>query len=226
MGKRVLDVCGALLALLVSLPLLLVVAVAIKLDSRGPVFFTQLRAGRQGRPFRLYKFRSMVVGSESGPAITGKADPRTTRIGRLIRPLRVDELPQLLNVLTGDMSLVGPRPEAPEFVASYTAEQREVLALRPGITGPTQLAWLGESDRFPAGVDLAQYYVRSMLPEKLRSDLHYVRTRTLIGDLRYLIRTPVHLAGCALPRSHAGAILKANRLEQRRARERDAAGRG
>jgi lipopolysaccharide/colanic/teichoic acid biosynthesis glycosyltransferase len=194
MGKRVLDICGASLALLSSLPLLLAVAIAIKLDSRGPVFFRHARIGRHGRPFRLYKFRSMVVGSESGPAITGKADPRTTRIGRILRPLRIDELPQLLNVLKGDMSLVGPRPESPEFVATYTREQRQVLALRPGITGPTQLAWLGESDRFPSGVDLARYYVSNMLPEKLQSDLRYVRTRTLARDLGYLIQTPIRLA--------------------------------
>jgi lipopolysaccharide/colanic/teichoic acid biosynthesis glycosyltransferase/glycosyltransferase involved in cell wall biosynthesis len=198
MGKRVLDVCGASFALLVALPLLLVVAVAIKLDSRGPVFFTQLRAGRHGRPFRLYKFRSMVVGSESGPVITGKTDPRTTRVGRLIRPVRIDELPQLVNVLAGDMSLVGPRPEAPEVVASYTAEQRQVLEVRPGITGPTQIAWAGESEQFPPGVDPARYYVGTILPEKLRSDLRYIRTRTLARDLGYLVMTPVRLAGLAL----------------------------
>jgi lipopolysaccharide/colanic/teichoic acid biosynthesis glycosyltransferase len=203
MSKRVLDLCGASLALLASLPLLLAVVVAIKLESPGPVLFTQRRVGRGGRLFRLYKFRSMIVGSESGPAITGKADPRTTRIGRLIRPLRLDELPQLLNVLKGDMSLVGPRPEAPEFVAAYTAEQRQVLALRPGITGPTQLAWLGESDWFPADVDPAQYYIRTMLPEKLQSDLRYLRTRTLVGDLGDLILTPVRLAELVLARPRA-----------------------
>ncbi len=205
MGKRVLDACGASLALLASLPLLLAVAVVIKLDSPGPVLFTQRRVGRGGRLFRLYKFRSMVVGSESGQAITGKADPRTTRIGRLLRPMRLDELPQLLNVLKGDMSLVGPRPESPEFVEAYTAEQREVLALRPGITGPTQLAWLGESDRFPPGVDPARYYVSTMLPEKLQSDLRYLRTRTLAGDLGYLIQTPVRLAELVLARPRAEA---------------------
>jgi lipopolysaccharide/colanic/teichoic acid biosynthesis glycosyltransferase len=205
MAKRVLDVCGAALALLGALPLLLVVAIAIKLDSPGPVLFTQRRVGRGGRLFRLYKFRSMVVGADSGPAITGKADPRTTRIGRLIRPVRIDELPQLLNVLKGDMSLVGPRPESPEFVEAYTAEQRQILALRPGITGPTQLAWLGESDQFPTGVDPAQYYIRIILPEKLQSDLRYLRTRTLAADLRYLIQTPFRLAELVLARPCAEA---------------------
>jgi lipopolysaccharide/colanic/teichoic acid biosynthesis glycosyltransferase len=205
MGKRVMDICVASLVLLASLPLFLAVAVAIKLDSPGPVFFRHVRTGRQGRPFRLFKFRSMAVGSEAGPAITGKDDPRTTRIGRLIRPVRIDELPQLLNVLRGDMSLVGPRPESPEFVAAYTAEQRQVLALRPGITGPTQLAWLGESERFPPGVDPADYYIRTMLPEKLESDLRYARTRTLVRDLGYLIQTPVRLAELVFARPSAEA---------------------
>jgi lipopolysaccharide/colanic/teichoic acid biosynthesis glycosyltransferase len=224
MGKRVLDVCGAALALLASLPLLLAVAVAIKLDSPGPVLFTQRRVGRGGRLFRLYKFRSMFVGSESGQAITGKADPRTTRIGRLIRPPRIDELPQLLNVLTGDMSLVGPRPESPEFVAAYTAEQRQVLALRPGITGPTQLTWLGESDRFPPGVDPARYYIGTMLPEKLQSDLRYLRTRTLAGDLGYLIQTPFRLIELVL--SCVTSVFRSSGLEHRRGRETDAPRRG
>ncbi len=205
MAKRLLDILGASLALLASLPLLLAVVVAIKLDSAGPVLFMQNRVGRNGRTFRLYQFRSMVVGADSGPAITTKADARTTRIGRLIRPLRVDELPQLLTVLKGDMSLVGPRPESPEFVAVYTAEQRQILALRPGITGPTQLTWLGESNWFPPGVDPAQYYVRTMLPEKLASDLRYLRTRTLAGDLGYLVQTPFRLAGLVLARPRAEA---------------------
>jgi lipopolysaccharide/colanic/teichoic acid biosynthesis glycosyltransferase len=223
MAKRVLDVCGAVLALLVALPLLLIVAVAIKLDSPGPVFFTQRRVGRDGGLFRLYKFRSMVVGSDAGPAITGKKDPRTTRIGRLIRPMRIDELPQLFNVLKGDMSLVGPRPEAPEFVEAYTPEQRQVLALRPGITGPTQLAWMGESEMFPPGVDPAEYYVRTMLPAKLQSDLRYLRSRTLVRDIGYLIQTPFRLIECILIPSRLTSVVRMSGLEQARERERDAA---
>jgi lipopolysaccharide/colanic/teichoic acid biosynthesis glycosyltransferase len=124
------------------------------------------------------------------------------------------------------MSLVGPRPEFPEFVAAYTAEQRQVLALRPGITGPTQLAWLGESDRFPPGVDAAQYYVRVMLPEKLQSDLRYLRTRTFVGDLGYLILTPLRLAGLVLTRIASAAVPKPASLVHRRGHERDAARRG
>jgi lipopolysaccharide/colanic/teichoic acid biosynthesis glycosyltransferase len=137
--------------------------------------------------------------------------------------MRIDELPQLLNVLNGDMSLVGPRPEAPEFVEAYTAEQRQVLALRPGITGPTQLTWMGESEMFPPGVDPAQYYVRTMLPAKLQSDLRYLRTRTLMGDIGYLIQTPFRLIERVLIPSRLTSVVRMSGLEQARERERDAA---
>jgi FlaA1/EpsC-like NDP-sugar epimerase/lipopolysaccharide/colanic/teichoic acid biosynthesis glycosyltransferase len=212
MTTRLLDVCGAVLGLLVSLPLLLVIAIAVKLDSTGPVLYTQLRIGRGGRPFRLYKFRSMVASARPGSAITGGVDPRVTRVGRLIRPPRLDELPQLLNVLKGDMSLVGPRPEAPSVVDRYTNAQREVLTVRPGITGPTQLVSLDESDRLPAGADPTEHYVRHILPRKLEIDLQYVRSRTFVGDVGILLRTPVSLAQFVLTRLRLGRALKLTRL--------------
>jgi FlaA1/EpsC-like NDP-sugar epimerase/lipopolysaccharide/colanic/teichoic acid biosynthesis glycosyltransferase len=209
-GKRVLDLCGAVFGLALSLPLLLVIAIAIKLDSSGPVLYTPIRAGLKGRPFRLYKLRSMVVGADAGSVITGKADSRITRVGRWIRLLRLDELPQLFNVLKGDMSLVGPRPEACPIAALYTEEQRRVLDLRPGITGPTQLLWMGEADRIPPGISPEQYYVSSLLPQKLQSDLWYVETRTLASDLGYIIQTPFRLAQQAFARSTRGR--KASRV--------------
>ena len=193
MTKRLFDLCGAALGLLGSLPLLLVVAIAVKLDSAGPVLFTPVRVGRGRRPFRVFKFRSMFADSDKGSAITSGVDPRVTRVGRIIRPLRIDELPQLLNVLVGNMSLVGPRPEAPSIVERYTAEQREVLEVRPGITGPTQLDSLDEAARLPADAEPTEYYVRHLLPDKLAGDLHYVKTRTFAGDIRILLRTPVCL---------------------------------
>jgi FlaA1/EpsC-like NDP-sugar epimerase/lipopolysaccharide/colanic/teichoic acid biosynthesis glycosyltransferase len=210
--KRALDLCGAVLALLVSLPLLAIVAAAVKLDSSGPVLFTQLRVGRRGRLFRLYKFRSMVVQSDAGSPITGGGDGRVTRVGRIIRPLRIDELPQLMNVLKGDMSLVGPRPEAPSIVEQYTPEQREVLEVRPGITGPTQLGWLDESDRLPAGAEPTEYYVSHILPRKLATDLHYVRTHTFAADIRILVNTPLRLGYFMLGRPRLGRMLKVTRL--------------
>ena len=212
MSQRILDLCGAVLGLLVSLPVLIVVAIAVKLDSPGPVLFTQLRVGRGGRPFRLYKFRSMVVHADTGSPITGGVDPRVTRIGHMIRPSRIDELPQLLNVLKGDMSLVGPRPEAPSIVERYTEEQREVLTVRPGITGPTQLVSLDEARRLPAHGEATEYYVTHLLPQKLARDLQYVKTRTFAGDLKILFNTPVRLGHFVLARPRFGRLLKVTRL--------------
>jgi FlaA1/EpsC-like NDP-sugar epimerase/lipopolysaccharide/colanic/teichoic acid biosynthesis glycosyltransferase len=212
MIKRLLDVCAALVGLLVLSPLLLVVAIAVKLDSRGPVLFRQLRIGRRGLPFPLYKFRSMFVDSDRGAPITAGADRRITRTGRLLRLWRLDELPQLFNVLKGDMSLVGPRPEAPAIVERYTLEQRQVLEVRPGITGPTQLASLDEAARLPADVDPTEYYVRHVMPTKLDLDLQYIRTRTLVGDLRILLSTPLRVALFALARPRLSRVPKLARL--------------
>jgi FlaA1/EpsC-like NDP-sugar epimerase/lipopolysaccharide/colanic/teichoic acid biosynthesis glycosyltransferase len=212
LSKRILDVSGSILGLIVALPVLLAVAIAVKLDSPGPVLFTQLRVGRGGRTFRLYKFRSMSVGSELGSPITVGVDRRITRVGRIIRLLRIDELPQLLNVLKGEMSLVGPRPEAPSIVQRYSPEQREVLHLWPGITGPTQLVSLDESERLPTNGDSTDYYVRHLLPRKLEMDLQYVRTRTFVEDLRILLRTPARLGQFVLARPRLGKVLKFARL--------------
>jgi FlaA1/EpsC-like NDP-sugar epimerase/lipopolysaccharide/colanic/teichoic acid biosynthesis glycosyltransferase len=212
MIKRALDVFGAVAVLAVTWPVFLALAIAIRLDSPGPVFYSQPRVGLGGRRFRLYKFRSMFVGSDKGAAITGPDDSRITRVGRFMRPGRLDELPQLLNVLRGEMSFVGPRPETPAVVDMYTAEQREILTARPGITGPTQLAWLDEQDALPRGVDADQYYVTYLLPQKLESDLRYVRGRTEARDLGYLIQTPLRLGQLLLARPGLGRGRKLARL--------------
>ena len=211
MTKRLVDIVGAIVGLLVSLPLLAAIAIAVRLDSRGPALFTPVRIGRGGRPFRLYKFRSMFVDADKGSAITAGVDPRVTRVGRLLRPLRLDELPQLFNVLKGDMSLVGPRPEAPSIVERYTPEQREVLDVRPGITGPTQLTSLDEAARLP-GVDATEFYLKNLLPQKIQYDLHYVRTRTLLQDLQILLMTPIRLGQFALAGPSFARPLKITRL--------------
>ncbi|HWR21147.1 MAG TPA: polysaccharide biosynthesis protein, partial [Verrucomicrobiae bacterium] len=196
MVKRLIDLVFSLVALVLLLPVFLFVAIAIKLDSPGLVFYAQERAGRRGKTFRVLKFRSMVVNAERlGPLVTGNADPRVTRVGRLLRLLKIDELPQFINVLKGDMSFVGPRPEIPIIVEQYTEEQRKVLEAKPGITGPTQLAWVGESDMFPPGVNVSEHYTKQFMQEKLKSDLEYVRTRSLAGDLWYVIRTPMAIGG-------------------------------
>jgi FlaA1/EpsC-like NDP-sugar epimerase/lipopolysaccharide/colanic/teichoic acid biosynthesis glycosyltransferase len=210
--KRSLDICGAAFGLLASLPLLVVVAIAVKLDSSGPVFLTSPRVGRRGRLFRLYKFRSLSEHSDAGPPVTGGTNSRVTRVGRIIRLLRIDELPQLMNVLKGDMSLVGPGAETPSIVERYTPEQREVLEVRPGITGPTQLALLKECAEVPAGVESTDDYVSYLVPRNLERELHYVRTRTFAVDVRLLLRTPLHLAHSVFGQRHLRPLLKISRL--------------
>lgn len=193
MAKRALDLVISILGLLLLSPLLLVLALWIKLDSRGPILYRGKRVGKDGRPFLMYKFRTMVVGAEKrGPAVTYRDDPRITKAGRFLRRTKLDELPQLLNVLRGEMSLVGPRPEDPSYVGFYTPDQRLVLSVKPGITGPTQLEYRDEASMLQGeGVD--EEYVTRLMPEKLKLDLEYVRTRSLLLDLKVLWRTAMTL---------------------------------
>jgi lipopolysaccharide/colanic/teichoic acid biosynthesis glycosyltransferase len=189
MAKRALDLLVSSLALLLLSPLLLLLAVWVKLDAPGPVFYRGKRVGKHGRPFLIYKFRTMVEGAErKGPAVTYRDDPRITRAGRFLRGTKLDELPQLLNVVKGEMSLVGPRPEDPSYVALYTQEQRQVLSVKPGITGPTQLEYRDEASMLQ-GESVDEEYVTRLMPEKLKSDLEYVGTRSLLLDLEILWRT-------------------------------------
>ena len=202
MSKRISDVVLAGLGLLLTWPLFLVIALLIKLDSRGPVFFRQERVGKDGRPFRIFKFRTMVNDAyRLGPKLTQKRDPRVTRIGQILRWLKLDELPQLLNVLRGDMGLVGPRPEDPHFVRLYTPRQRAVLAIRPGIVGPSQILGRDELELYPEGVDTEEYYISHILPAKLETDLEYVRHANLWHDLTLLVRgITVTILGSIKPR--------------------------
>jgi lipopolysaccharide/colanic/teichoic acid biosynthesis glycosyltransferase len=189
MAKRALDLLVSILALLLLSPLLLVLALWIKLDSQGPVLYRGKRVGKDGQPFLMNKFRTMVEGAERrGPAVTYRDDPRITRAGRFLRQTKLDELPQLLNVVKGEMSLVGPRPEDPSYVALYTQEQRQVLSVKPGITGPTQLEYRDEASLLQ-GDSVDEEYVTRLMPEKLKLDLEYVRTRSLLLDLKILWRT-------------------------------------
>ena len=193
MAKRALDLVISIPGLLVLSPLLLVLALWVKLDSRGPVLYPGKRVGKDGRPFHMYKFRTMVMGAEKrGPAVTYRDDPRITAAGRFLRRAKLDELPQLLNVLQGEMSLVGPRPEDPSYVALYTSEQRQVVTVKPGITGPTQLEYRDEASMLH-GESVDEEYVTRIMPEKLKLDLEYVRTRSLLLDLKILWRTATTL---------------------------------
>jgi lipopolysaccharide/colanic/teichoic acid biosynthesis glycosyltransferase len=191
MLKRLFDLLGAAVALLLLSPLLLVVALLIKLDTPGPVFFRQERVGRFGRPFRIHKFRTMVVDApQLGLALTVGADPRITRSGRWLRRTRLDELPQLIDVLAGHMSLVGPRPEVPRYVQHYPPALRErALAVRPGITDPSSLDFLDEGELLAAAADPEREYIDRILPRKLQAAADYAARATVWTDLQVIGRT-------------------------------------
>jgi len=187
--KRAFDLAIAIPALVLVSPVIGVAALAVKLDSRGSAFYRGERIGLEGRPFRILKLRSMAPGADRvGPAVTIAGDPRITRVGRVLRRTRLDELPQLWNVIRGDMSLVGPRPEHPEYVRLYTPEQRRVLTVRPGITSNTSLAFHDE-ERLLAKHGGESSYAVALLPQKLALDLEYVEHHSLGGDLQILGRT-------------------------------------
>jgi len=187
--KRLFDIIFSLIGLIISFPVLLICAVLIKLNSRGPVFFKQKRVGKGGKPFPIFKFRTMVQDADSkGPKITPRNDNRITSIGSILRWSKLDELPQLINVLIGDMSFVGPRPEVPHVVEYYTEEQKKVLSVKPGIIGANQILARNESDLYPEGIeDTESYYIKHILPEKLKVDMDYVEKSSFKYDIKLLI---------------------------------------
>jgi len=184
--NRAFDLPVALLGLVVTAPVVLAAAVAVKLDSPGSAFYAGPRVGREGRPFRIHKLRTMRAGD--GPAITAGDDPRITRVGRFLRRTKIDELPQLFNVVKGEMSLVGPRPEDPDYVALYTAEQRRLLSVRPGITGPAALAFADEETILRGG-DGEKRYLEQVMPRKLALELSYLEGASFASDVGILVRT-------------------------------------
>jgi lipopolysaccharide/colanic/teichoic acid biosynthesis glycosyltransferase len=187
--KRAFDVAIAGLGIVMTSPIILAAAVIVKLNSPGPAFYKGPRVGRNGEVFQIYKLRTMRVGAErQGPAVTSSGDRRITTAGRMLRRTKADELPQLLNVLKGDMSLVGPRPEHPEYVEHYPADQRYSLTVRPGMTGPSTLAFIDEEEMLKGG-DPEATYLERIMPRKLALDIEYVRTASFAGDLRILART-------------------------------------
>jgi lipopolysaccharide/colanic/teichoic acid biosynthesis glycosyltransferase len=190
MAKRAFDLFWALLGLVLLSPALLVIALAVKLEDRGPVFFRQVRIGRGGRPFHIWKFRTMGVDAErQGRAITVGQDPRITRLGRHLRNAKLDELPQLMNVVAGEMSLVGPRPEVPQFVAHYTDAQRIILDLRPGITDLASIKYRHESELLAQAEHPDEAYLRVVLPDKIRINLAYAAQASLWSDFRVILAT-------------------------------------
>ncbi len=189
MAKRLFDVLGAAAALLLLSPLLLVIALLIRLDSPGPVFFRQERVGRFGRPFRIFKFRTMQADGAGLPLTVG-ADPRITRAGSWLRRHKLDELPQLIDVLRGTMSLVGPRPEVPRYVALYPSALRDrALAVRPGLTDPASLHFIDEAAQLAAATDPEREYIEVILPAKLQRAAQYAEQASLASDIGVLWRT-------------------------------------
>lgn len=187
---RTFDLLAALLGLLVLLPFLALVALLVKLQDGGPVFYRQERVGRGGRPFRIWKFRTMVVDADRvGKPLTVGADPRVTRIGAFLRRWKLDELPQLLNVVAGEMGLVGPRPEVPKYVAHYTEAQRAVLALRPGVTDLASIAYRNESELLAGLEDPEGHYLQVILPDKIRINLDYAAKASLGRNLKVILAT-------------------------------------
>lgn len=188
--KRVMDATVAACGLAVTGPVILVLGVAIALESPGGPFFGHERVGLQGKRFRVWKLRTMVRDAvRSGDAITVGGDHRVTPLGRLLRATKLDELPQLINVLVGEMSLVGPRPEVPEFVARFAAEYREILTVRPGITDEASIRFRSEEVVLATQSDPLAYYEHVLLPQKIAMARRYVRERSLLGDLSILART-------------------------------------
>jgi lipopolysaccharide/colanic/teichoic acid biosynthesis glycosyltransferase len=195
MGKRCCDVLFAACGLLLLSPVLLVCAVLVKISSAGPVIFSQERVGRGGRRFRMVKFRSMCVDAErKGSDITARGDPRITDVGRFLRRTKLDELPQLWNVLKGDMSLVGPRPEVPQYVQLYDAQQRKVLDVRPGITDPATIVYRHEEEVLAAADDPQRHYREVVMPAKLRMNLAYLQNISFGSDVRVIFQT-LHVIG-------------------------------
>ena len=187
--KRLVDVLAAAFGLALLAPLFAAVSLLIKLTSPGPVFHRAQRVGKGRQPFRIYKFRSMIAGAErAGPGITAAGDARVTPLGRWLRMTKVDELPQLINVLRGDMSLVGPRPEDPRYVERYTPEQRRVLEVSPGVTSAASVLYRNE-ESFLTGPDWERKYIEVVLPHKLSIELDYLRRRTIASDLDLIVKT-------------------------------------
>ena len=188
--KRLFDILASGCGLLVLSPIFIIVAIWIKLDSPGPVFYRQTRVGRHNKDFRIFKFRSMRVGSDKGSLVTiGGRDPRVTRSGYFIRKFKIDELPQLINVFTGDMSLVGPRPEVRHYVNYWTPDQMRVLDVRPGITDPASIRFRNENELLEKAQDPERYYIDVIMQEKIKLYLEYVEKSSFWYDIKLIFQT-------------------------------------
>lgn len=188
--KRTFDIIISALSLLLLLPIFVIIAIAIKCSSKGDVYFRQERVGKGGKPFKIFKFRTMVSDAENkGLQITVGADARITKVGKFLRKTKIDELPQLINVLVGSMSLVGPRPEVPKYVNMYDDVQRNVLLVRPGITELASIVYRNENELLAKSDNPEETYINEIMPEKIRLNLEYIKKMNVFYDLILIIKT-------------------------------------
>lgn len=188
--KRLFDITLSIPGLILLSPLFIILAIWIKKDSKGPVFYKQIRIGKDGREFYLYKFRSMRQGADKQGLLTvGGKDPRITKSGSFIRTYKLDEFPQLINVLKGDMSIVGPRPEVPKYVALYTADQQKVLSVKPGISDWASIYFRNENELLAQAENPEEFYVSEVMPQKLSMNLKYINNNNLFIDLKIILNT-------------------------------------
>ena len=189
MLKRIFDITLSLFGLIILLPFMLIIAILIKLDSKGPVFFKQIRVTKNGREFKIFKYRTMRVGSDKYSQITVGKDNRITKIGAFLRKYKLDEIPQLINVFIGDMSLVGPRPEVPKYVALYTEEQKEILKVRAGITDYASIEFSNENDILADEADPEKAYIEKIMPRKIELNKKYLSEISVITDIKIILLT-------------------------------------
>ena len=189
MLKRIFDIILSLFGLIILLPFMLIMAILIKLDSKGPIFFRQFRVTKNGREFKIFKYRTMKVGSDKYSQITVGKDKRITKIGSFLRKYKLDEIPQLINVLIGDMSLVGPRPEVPKYVALYTDEQKEILKVRAGITDYASIEFSNENDLLASEEDPEKAYIKKVMPKKIELNKKYISEISMLTDIKIILLT-------------------------------------
>ena len=188
--KRLFDITASFFGILILSPLLIFIGLWVGLSSKGGVFYKQIRVGKNNKDFKLYKFRSMRVNSDKQGLLTvGSKDSRITKAGYFIRKYKIDELPQLINVLKGDMSFVGPRPEVRRYVDLYSEEQMKVLSVRPGITDPASIKYRNENDILSSQSNPEQYYIQHIMPDKLKINIDYINTRTFVKDIKIIFQT-------------------------------------
>ena len=189
MLKRIFDITLSLFGLIILLPFMLIIAILIKIDSKGPVFFKQIRVTKNGKEFKIFKYRTMKVGSDKYSQITVGKDGRITKIGSFLRKYKLDEIPQLINVLIGDMSLVGPRPEVPKYVALYTDEQKEILKVRAGITDYASIEFSDENDLLASEEEPEKAYIEKIMPKKIELNKKYLSEVSILTDIKIILLT-------------------------------------